>query len=178
MRLRRNAPAALALDLSGNRRRPGWLGWVLLALGLLVLALQLKSLFEARTDLAERAAIVERLRAQAPAVSVTTAGQATDPLAASKVAAQLQADWAGVFGALGQAPDDEVGLLEVQIDVARGSVRLRGQARSLEAAFAYVEALALKGGLRQAHVDSHQWVEVGTMTVLEFSASARWGGGS
>ena len=64
MGLRRNAPAALALDLAAGRRRPGWLGWLLLALGALALAFELLDFAAARADLAERAAIVARLRAE------------------------------------------------------------------------------------------------------------------
>ena len=76
---------------------------------------------------------------------------------------------------LGAAPAGEVGLLELQADAGQGRLRLRGQARSLEAAFDYVGSLPTTGALREARIERHEWVEVGAATVLEFSASAAWG---
>ena len=187
MGLRRNAPAALALDLAAGRRRPGWLGWLLLALGALALAFELLGFAAARADLAERAAIVARLRAElrvneaarGAGGATAEAERALEAAPARKVAAQLQADWPGLFGSIGAAPAGEVGLLALNADAARGGLRLSGQARSLEAAFAYVGALeagAAGGALREARIDSHEWVEAGGMTVLAFNASALWGG--
>lgn len=184
MGLSRNAPAPLALDLAAGRRRPGGFGWLLLALGGLALGFELLGFLAARADLAEREAIVARLRAELRANDAQrgaggAAAEADRALAAAparKVAGQLQADWPGLFGSLGAAPAGEVGLLALQADAARGGLRLSGQARSLEAAFAYVGALEADGALREARIDSHEWVEAGGMTVLAFTASARWGG--
>src|SRR5690606_30035234 len=106
MGLRRNAPAALALDLAAGRRRPGWPGWLLLALGVLALAFELLGFVAARADLAEREAIVARLRAElrvneaarGAGRAAADADRVLEPAPARKVAAQLQADWPALFG--------------------------------------------------------------------------------
>lgn len=179
MRLMRNAPAPLALDFAPPRRRPSWLGWLVLVLGVLAATAVVLETGAARRDLDERQAIVERLRAQVrsarpAAPSARTAGH--DASAALAVAAQLNADWGGVFAELAAAHDRDVSLLELQADVGRGGLRLVGEAPTLEAAFAYVERLQARDGLRGAALDSHQWDDSGRNSVLRFTISAAWGG--
>ena len=57
---------------------------------------------------------------------------------------------------------------------ARGSLRMVGEAQSVEAAFAYLEQLQRAGMLREARIDSHEWVTQGPQMVVRFVLTAQW----
>lgn len=171
----RNAPAPLALDFSPARRRPGWLGWLVLAVGFTVLGGVLGEAYSTHVDLKERATIVERLRAQLSAKGGRTATGSYEAGPAFAVAAQINADWAGVFADLAQAQGSQLNLVELQADAARGSLRIVAEAPTLEEAFAYLERLRAQSILRSATLDSHALVDAGGQMVVRFTASAHWG---
>jgi hypothetical protein len=180
MGLMRNAPAPLALDFAARRRRPGWLGWLALALGAVALVLALLDVQAARARLAEAEHRVERAReAQRAARAGARAVAPAPPLealeAAHKVAGELDAPWARVFGDVANARIDGLALLELHGDAARGSLRLVGVARSLAVAFDYAELLQADGALRDVRIDSHEWIVAGNADVVRFTVSATWG---
>ncbi|WP_153108913.1 hypothetical protein [Propionivibrio limicola] len=170
-----NAPAPLALDFSPTRRRPGWLGWLALVVGAAALGGVLGEAYSTHVDLQERASIVERLRAQLSAKGGRTATGSYEAGPAFAVAAQLNADWAGMFADLARAQESEFNLVELQADAARGSVRIVAEVPTLEAAFAYLERLRAQRVLRSATLDSHALVDAGGRMVVRFTASAHWG---
>lgn len=184
MNLLRNAPPAIELDFSPlPRRRPGWLGWVLLVIGLAVSGLAAYEWRAAKVEVSERERIVDGLKAamqrSSPsprAVARVLTAQELDP--ANRVADLLNADWPGLFSQLGEARDDEVAVLELQVDAVRGSFRAVGQAPSLEKAFEYLQTLQREGVLRDARIDRHEWVTVGQVNVVvRFTLTAHWGDG-
>lgn len=179
MKLTRNAPPALALDFAPQRRRAGWIGWLLLALGVTAAATAVVDANALRRELDERAAIVDRLRAQlrpggAPAASAASAA-GSDPAAMQAVAAQLRADWGRMLADLAQAQGAELTVLEIHGDAGRGTLRLVADAPALEDAFAYVERLQQQAGVRGVAIDSHAWVDIDGMARLRFTVSGRWG---
>lgn len=175
MKLIRNLPPPLALDLAASRRRPGWLGWVLLACGALALVAEVGGLLAVRADLAEREAIVARLRQAVGERGVAAPAPLADPAAAARLVALLRTDWGSMLAGLANAGSADIGVLEVQADAVRGSLRLRARAPTPDAAFAYAAALGASGVLRDAQVDSHQWIDVDGDSMVDFTASARWG---
>jgi Tfp pilus assembly protein PilN len=181
MRLFSNAPAAVDLDFApARRRRPGLLGWVLLAIGLLAAGLAGYDLWTAERDLAEREALVARLRAELrqdrPAQPIRDSAPITaeERAPAERVAGALNADWSAFFTDLADASRPEVALLELQGDAARGSLRMVGESQSVEAAFAYLEQLQRASMLREARIDSHEWVTQGPQMVVRFVLTAQW----
>ncbi len=177
MKPMRNAPAPVALDFGCSRRRPGWVGWLVLALGLMALC---GALFKAHSDyidVEEREAIIARLRAQSRATGASTAPVNYESGPVFAVAALLNTNWAGVIADLAKAQGTEVKLLEVQADAVRGGLRIVGEAPTLEAAFSYIERLQAQGVLRSATLDSHAWENAGGVVIVRFTASAFWGTG-
>jgi hypothetical protein len=182
MGLMRNAPAAVALDFVARRRRPGWLGWLLVVLGLAAVGAEAVAVRAGYRDLAERERVLERLRGEARAAR-SAAGTATPgPSApmlepALRVAAELEAPWGRILEGLANARSEDLAPLELQGDASAGTLRLVGQARSLDIAFDYVASLQSDGALRDVRVDGHEWALAGEVDVVRFSVSARWGAG-
>jgi hypothetical protein len=179
-----NAPAPLALDFGAARRRPGWMGWVALAMGATAVLGAGFEAWSAYVDVAERAAIVDRLRAQARAGTSAPTSKGGPSLARSAaydagpafaVAMQLNADWAGVFAAVARSRGAEVTVLELHADAARGSLRIVAEVPTVDEAFAYLERLQGEDAVRAATLDSHAWVDDEATSVVRFNASARWG---
>jgi len=155
-------PAPIALDFVPQRRRPGWLGWVLLALGMVMSGLEISHYLDQRDDLIEREQIVERMRHQlqrerreldTAVVSPVNADEASPAL---KLAAQLDRDWPGLFAAVAGAGQDDVALLGISPDGLRGTVRLNAQADSLDAMFGYMARLEASGALQSVQLLTYE----------------------
>lgn len=181
MRLLSNAPAAVDLDFAPpRRRRPGVLGWLVLAIGVAAAGFAGHDLWRGERELGEREALLARLRTELgqdrPAQRVRDAAPvaAEEREPAERVAAALNADWAAFFTDLAAARRPEVALLELQGDAARGSLRVVGEAQSVEAAFAWLEQLQRARLLREARIDSHEWVTQGPQMVVRFVLTAQW----
>lgn len=181
MKLLSNAPAALELDFApARRRRPGALGWIVLALGAGALALAAYDWQAAQAGLAEREALLARLRAEMheasppPAIAAGTPATPEERDPAVRVVRLLNADWAALFSAVDGARHPEVALLELQGDAGRGTLRLLGEAATVEAAFDHLDRLQRSAALRDARIDSHEWVVQGPQMVLRFTLSANW----
>ncbi|MBL8446820.1 MAG: hypothetical protein JNJ44_05325 [Zoogloeaceae bacterium] len=181
---RRAPPPPLELDFSGRRPRPGVLGWTLLAIGLGAAGTEILQWRQGEADLADRDAIVERLRREvrrsveapvavgAPQVSVSE----QERLPALTLAGRLRADWGAVFQDLDGAEDDRLALLAVEVDGARGLVRLRGEAKSLPAVFDYVAHLEGSPSLGHVQVVGYEMVTIGAVELVQFNAVAQWEG--
>lgn len=174
-------PAALALDFSGRRPWPGRLGWLLLAIGMVSAGLELADWRAGEADLAEREAIVERLRRQAsrtvaqPVAAVRTVSE-QEARPALHLANQLGADWGAVFQDLGAAEDDRLALLNLEVDAVRGGLRLAGEAKSLPAVFEYLAKLEATPSLGTARLTGFERVKVGVVELIHFEATAEWEG--
>jgi len=146
-------PAPIALDFVPQRRRPGWLGWVLLALGMVMSGVEINHYLDQRADLMEREQIVERMRHQLQRerreldTTVVAPVNADEASPALKLAAQLDRDWPGLFASVAGAGQDDVVLLGIAPDGLRGTVRLNAQADSLDAMFGYMARLEASDAL-------------------------------
>ena len=181
MRLLGRCPAALELDFSGRRPWPGALGWVLLGLGLAVAGLEVAEWRAGEADLAEREAIVERLRHQlrrsAPEpVARARAVSEQELRPALRLASQLGADWGALLHDLAAAEDDRLALLSLDVDAVRGDLRLNGEAKSLAAVFEYLSRLEAAPSIAAAQLASYEQETVGAVQLIHFNATARWEG--
>lgn len=94
---------------------------------------------------------------------------------ADRVASALNADWAASFTDLAGASHPEVALLELQGDAARAAACAWSARRSRwKPPSAYLEQLQRAGMLREARIDSHEWVTQGPQMVVRFVLTAQW----
>lgn len=174
----RNAPAAIAIDFVAVPRRPGLLAWTTLVLGLTALVAAMFLLYRAQLPLQRLEAAVVQQRAQVQEVpgrmpNQSLPGYAVEP--ALKVANELNMPWAKVFAELANARIDGVTVRELVADAGRGSVRVVGEARTLDLAFDYVDLLQASGFLGDLSVENHEWTSDGGAGVLRFTMTAQWG---
>lgn len=179
MRVFRSSPAALELDFSGRRPRPGVLGWVLLALGLAAAGLEVAEWRAGEGDLAERESIVERLRHQlhraGPLPSAAARPVSEQELRpALRLAGQLGVDWGALLHDLEAAEDDRLALLSLEVDAPRGSLRLTGEAKSLPAVFEYLSRLEAMPSVAAAQLTGYERQTVGAVELIRFNATAAW----
>ena len=170
-------PAPIALDFVRQRRWPGVLGWVLLALGLGMAALEVRDFLSRRADLDEREQIVERLRhqlqresrqiVQAPAAPV----RAEEARPALKLATELGRDWPALFAALAAAGDEDVALLSIAPDGARGVLNLTAQADGLQAMFDFLARLEGDKALHDVQLVSYEQA----LGRFVFNVNSGWG---
>ncbi|MFV0665922.1 hypothetical protein [Denitromonas sp.] len=170
------SPSPIALDFARWRRWPGVLGWVLLALGLAMAALEVNDFLLRRADLLEREQIVERLRHQLQrerrhVVSLPEAPvRAEEAAPALQLAAQLGRDWPALFASVDAAAGDAVAVLAVAPDAVRGTVSLSAEAGRLDGMFGFLGQLEATDTLDAVELVSYE--QQGGRFV--FNLNARW----
>ncbi len=170
------SPQPIALDFARRRRWPGVLGWVLLALGLAMTALEVNDFLSRRADLHEREQIVERLRHQLQrerrhVVSTPEAPvRAEEASPALKLAAQLGRDWPALFASVEAAAADGVTVLAVTPDAVRGTFSLSAEAPSLDGMFEFLGRLETTDALATVELVSYEHAS----GRFVFNLNARW----
>lgn len=168
-----------AVDFSRPPRSQPVLGWVLLAIGVVVLAAGMGWAWHAAH---------EREAAEREAEARFQAARARRPAAAPKVptpsdrrAAQavhhLAQPWNAALRAVETVTADPVYLLSLQLERSTGGVKLEGEAPRYEDVVAYVDRLQSVGGLASVALQSHDTVvdpNTGRQSV-RFAATAQWG---
>lgn len=174
-------PLPVDLDFPPVRRATGWSGWLLFAAGVVASAVEFADYQAARSDLDEREAIVARLRQELqqapPKTAVGETVGADEAKAALGVAAHLNADWGRMFAGVAAAQSDAAAWVSLDGDVARSSLRIVGDARTLPAVFDFVAALDSADGIEDARLSSYEWTRVGPADVVRFNANATWSAG-
>lgn len=179
----RPVPLPVDLDFPPARRSTGWLGWVLLVLGLTAAGFEMIEYRAAQLDLAEREMTVARLRHEMQRMppKPTSSGRAPvgadEAKAALDVAAALNADWGGMFAGIAAAQSDAATWVRFDGDAPRGSLRIVGEARSLPAVFDFLARLDAADGVADAQLSSYEWTRAGPVDVVRFTANAKWSAG-
>ena len=160
-------------------QRVSWLGWCLLALGMLALLAamgldrqwtQERREQEVGQTLREEAA--QRLQRAALQPAVPT----PDQRRLQRIVPQLRQPWLPVLRLVENVTEAPVFLLTLAIDPATGVVRLDGEAPGFDQALAYAQALDDEGVMGPAQLRSHELInEPGTgRPSLRFSIVTRW----
>lgn len=178
---RRLAPPPLSLDFAQRIRQPGWLGGLMLAVGLVATTGVLYEYYELNTCLAEETHRLLRLKRDFGKRQASSSITATPVLEAELkpalgIARILRREWSGLFGSLEQATDDPgVVLLSMDQDGVRGSLKLTGEGRNLHEVFAYIQRLNNGGVLQDVRLASYEFHTNGSVQVVGFAIAARWG---
>jgi hypothetical protein len=172
---------ALQLDF---RRPPRsnwrWVGWVALALAVLatVLFSQRYAAVAARHALAEgrHDALEARLRDTGARRTVAAVDPKTlvDVRRANIVIDQLTVPWDGLFDAVERADARGLGVLALTPSARDRSIRLAGEAKSMEELLAYVDRMAQQPLLGQVHLQSVNTVAREGVPVVSFNLAATW----
>ncbi|MDD5297050.1 MAG: PilN domain-containing protein [Rhodocyclaceae bacterium] len=163
------APGYLKLDF--QRPAAGWgassrLGLVVLALGLALAGWQVWRYLD--------------LKARADAVEQRVAEMRKKPANGQAVPDEalpgLNNPWGRLLSDLAGAGSDDIALLALDADGGRGTLRVMGEAKSLDDVLAYVRRLADTGSLPHPELVSHELKKAEEQPVVGFTLRAGWGG--
>lgn len=171
---------ALALDFVDTRPPHAPIGWMLLLMGALTAAAVLYEYSALKAALAtreDRIAVLEknRSRTQQSARAVPPdAAQQSEIRRANNVIDELNLPWAALFEAVESASNGAIALLSIQPDAQKQSVRITGEAKTLDDVLAYIERLQEDTQLTNASLLSHEIRQQDAEKPIRFTLTANW----
>lgn len=93
---------------------------------------------------------------------------------ANAIVERLALPWDALFSALEAADSRQLALLSIEPNAREASLRLSGEARSLDELLAYVDRLARQRALGGVHLVSFESVQREGVPVVAFVLAARW----
>lgn len=172
-------PLPLQLDwLHPGQRRRGWqwLGAGILCLGLAAAGLEVSALLEANAGIASAQDSLQHLRSRSALARASVGSEAAGQgeAAAEGALQRLALPWNRLLLELEAARGEDVALLSLETDAAKGSVRLMGEAKSLADVLAYVERLGGTVSLATPQLLSQENRQSDGQPVVAFVIEARW----
>jgi len=172
---------ALHIDFRGPPRSAGrWVGWLALAVAVFVVVAfsshysevaQVHEAAQSRHDrLADRLRGSGLRRTAAPPDAQTLA----DVRRANAIIEQLVVPWDALFDAVESADLPGLAVLALTPNARDRSVRLAGEARSMEELLAYVDRMAAQPALNQVHLLGYRMVPREGVSVIAFTMAATW----
>ena len=155
----------LALDFVGSRR--AWTGWALLGLAVLF-AVDAGAWFLKVSG--EMHATQAQLERSAKANAAARKASAQEVAAGRDAAQRLSLPWVDLLTALESAATEDVALLGIDPNAAKGTVLITGEARDYLAALDYLRGLSRSEALSQVELVRHE--QKGR--AVAFSVSAGW----
>jgi len=170
---------ALTLDY---RRSPrgSWAGVALLVAGVAGAALvgsQYRQLVdeEARAESgAYRAAAAERKKAVRPGAASDPRVLALEVARARKLLVQLSMPWDDVFEGIEAVDSRNVGLLRIESDLEKQSIKIDAEARNISAMLRYLRAMEALSTFVDVHLQSHQVQMQDAQHPVRFVVAATW----
>lgn len=166
----------IRLDFAPQNQRSPVLGWVLLALGGISLALAALQFHSAHAARSREADELHELQARVAKVGANSRSVPSDSREAREAAAvirELRVPWPMLLAVFEGAATQNVALLSVEPTPAQQQVRLTAEAKNVESMFEYLEALK-REPLTDVVLVSHQINEKAPGTPLRFQAQAKW----
>jgi hypothetical protein len=160
-------------------RRWRWLGWLVLA-AVAALAAWLAdshSRLQERLDALEARndALSARLHPKREARSTAPSPETTKRVQrANAVIQRLTLPWEALFNSVEAADSRSLALLSLEPNARELSLRLTGEASSVDEVLAYVDRLARQRALAEVHLLSFDTVQREGAPVIAFVLSARW----
>jgi hypothetical protein len=180
MRLLRLTPPALTLDFVPRRQPPSLLGWLTLAAAALLATAVILEYFDVAERLDEAQQQLARAERQQQRASGLQQKRKQPPVAdvelrrAAGIAANLQRPWLRLIPQLEAAGNADITLLSLDADAGKAQINVAGEARSLEAVFAYAQRISAQGGFASVQVQNYEFHKVGSQDLVQFKLSARW----
>lgn len=158
-----------------RRPQPSAGGWLLALAG--VLALACAGWEQASQQRMREVQAAWSARLQTSNSAAIAADRPDDPAlaAARQAVARARLPWGTLFAALESAGGDDVALLMVTPDAARGQVKIQAEARDLAAMLAFQRQLQQQPGLSQVALLDHNVVQDAAEKAVRFHLQARWG---
>jgi Tfp pilus assembly protein PilN len=162
---------------AGSRRGTGLVSLALLLAGAAALTLTTLELDELdqQTVVAE-AKLKNLTRGMASAAATKPGGSTKDAAgsAAGEVLAQLRAPWPELLEQLEGLADLPVAVLDFDAQARGRSLRLAGEAKSMDEVLAFVEKLRQSKRLDDVFLQGHEARKVGAADVIAFTVQATW----
>lgn len=172
---------ALLLDFQHHRRRPRWLGIVLLAGGISVasyLTVTFVNILTTVDVLESKRALLEHQLNHAASTSRLSAADAHQLRAeindARDVLVQLSLPWNKLFHDIGTAQQDQVALLSIVPDAPRRTIKITGEAKDLIAVVDYIRRLQKAHSLGSIYLQNHHVELRAVEKPVRFTILASW----
>ncbi|WP_018608229.1 hypothetical protein [Uliginosibacterium gangwonense] len=173
-------PPVITLDFVPRRRWPSLLGWLILGSGGLIAMAVLTEFWDlgdqlvsAQARLARETRHLERSRHQELAKQQEKLPEA-ELARAVELAQRLHNHKLDVLTEIEAACNKDVTLLALVQSDDKLQLKLTGQARSLEAAFAFARRLAASPRMIRADVDGYEFKPSGSVESVVFSMNVAW----
>ncbi len=72
------------------------------------------------------------------------------------------------------AGNADIALLSLDADTGKAQINVAGEARSLEAVFAYAQRIGAQPGFTSVQVQNYEFHRSGSQDLVQFKLSARW----
>lgn len=175
---------ALRLDYQRSNKPVPWLG-----LGIMIAALAALTLmggyyqalnhriafWERKIDHIERLSS-HRVHASRPLTEQAERAQLLEVKQANQVVRQLSLPWNALFKAVETAGGQNIALLSLEPDLQKGTVKISGEAKDLDAMLAYVKQLSTREVFGSVFLQNHQIQQTDPEKPLHFSVLAYWKG--
>ena len=175
----------LGIDFVRPRPTASWLGWTLLVVGLVGVALVALDVAQAREELqsalerAERHARTAQTRtAQARPRSAAQGLAPAVVTANARVGASLAHPWGRLLKELEQLAEPGIALLGFEAQGASRQLRITAEAKTMAEVVVYVESLRLSPVAQSVVLGSHEVVTQDGVSVIRFSVDVGWGNAS
>jgi hypothetical protein len=165
-----------ALDLDIVRRRPLWPGWVVLIVGIALVAdagLRHQRLLDTVDEMQRPRSVSKYSQTSGGAQVSEQTRRELD--SARRLLQELVLPWEPLFRSIEGSVDPETGLLAIEPDAERRAVRITGEARNYRSVLDFVDRLGQKPGLARIHLLNHQIREDVAEHPFVFTLTASWG---
>jgi hypothetical protein len=175
---------ALRLDYQRNNKPVPWLGRGVLVAALASLALtggyyqtlnQQIAFWEKKIDRDERLSS-HRALASRPLSEQAAREQLLEVKEANQVVSQLSLPWNALFKAVETSGGQNIALLSMEPDLRKGTVKMSGEAKDLNALLSYVKRLSSHEVFGSVFLQNHQIQQEDPEKPLHFSLLAHWKG--
>lgn len=175
---------ALQLDYQHVYKPLPWLGLGVLVAAVAALALmgsyyqtldQQIVLWESKLDRIERLSS-HRALASRPLTEQAARAQMLEVNQANQVVRQLSLPWNALFTAVEASSGQNIALLSLEPDLQKGTVKISGEAKDLNALLSYTRQLSTREIFDSVMLQNHQIQQADPQKPLRFSLLAEWKG--